>query len=71
MTPARIRYRDFLEVVKLLMDKNVSTESFLDEFRDFTIVVAGRLDFGIYSFCLDRLFGSPRITLKVKKFYCD
>jgi hypothetical protein len=67
MSPARIRYRDFLEVVKLLMDKNVSTESFLDEFRDFTNVVAGRLDFGIYSFCLDRLFGSPRITLKVKK----
>ena len=67
MSPARIRYRDFLEVVKLLMVKNVSTESFLDEFRDFTNVVAGKLDFGIYSFCLDRLFGSPRITLEVKK----
>ena len=28
---------------------------------------AGKLDFGIYSFCLDRMFGSPRITMKVKK----
>jgi len=67
MSPARIRYRDFLEVVRLLMDKNVSSGSFLDEFRDFTNVVAGKLDFGIYSFCLDRLFGSPRITIKIKK----
>jgi hypothetical protein len=67
MNPARYRYREFLEVVKLLMDKNVSADPFLDEFRDFTKVVAGKLDFGIYSFCLDRLFGSPRIILKVKK----
>jgi hypothetical protein len=67
MNPARYRYREFLEVVKLLMDKTVSNETFLDEFRDFTKAVAGRLDFGIYSFCLDRLFGSPRIILKLKK----
>ena len=41
--------------------------SFLEEFRNFTQVVAGKLDFGIYSFCLDRMFGSLRIPLKVKK----
>ncbi len=67
LSPARIRYRAFLEVVKQLMDRNVSAGPFLDEFRDFTVVVAGKLDFGIYSFCLDRIFGSPRITMKVKK----
>ena len=67
LSPARIRYRAFLEVVKQLMDRNVTAGPFLDEFRDFTRVVAGKLDFGIYSFCLDRMFGSPRITMKVKK----
>jgi len=67
LSPARTRYRNFLEIVKLLMDKNISAEPFLDEFRDFTKAVAGKLDFGIYSFCLDRLFGSPRITTNVKK----
>ena len=29
--------------------------------------MAGKLDFGIYSFCLDRMFGSLRIPMKVKK----
>ena len=68
LSPARKRYREFLEFVRLLMDEKISDGSFLDEFRDFTQVVAGRLDFGIYSFCLDRLFGSPRIAMIVKKY---
>ena len=67
LTPARTRYRAFLEVVKQLMDLNITAGPFLDEFRDFTKVVAGKLDFGIYSFCLDRMFDSPRITMKIKK----
>ncbi len=67
LTPARTRYREFLEVVKQLMERNITAGPFLDEFRDFTQTVAGKLDFGIYSFCLDRMFGSPRITMKVKK----
>jgi hypothetical protein len=67
LSPARIRYRQFLEVVKKLMDRKVTAGPFLEEFQDFTQVVAGRLDFGIYSFCLDRLFGSLRIPMKVKK----
>ena len=67
LSPARIRYRQFLEVVKKLMDRKVTAGPFLEEFRDFTQIVAGKLDFGIYSFCLDRLFGSLRIPMKVKK----
>jgi len=67
LSPARIRYRAFLEVVKQLMDRKITAGPFLDEFRDFTISVAGKLDFGIYSFCLDRMFGSLRIPIKVKK----
>ena len=67
LSPARTRYRAFLEVVKQLMECNITAGPFLDEFRDFTKIVAGKLDFGIYSFCLDRMFGSPRITMKVKK----
>ncbi len=67
LSPARIRYRAFLEVVKQLMDRNITAGPFLDEFSDFTQTVAGSLDFGIYSFCLDRIFGSMRIPIKVKK----
>lgn len=67
LSPARIRYRNFLDVVKQLMDRKITAGPFLDEFREFTQAVAGKLDFGIYSFCLDRMFGSPRITMKVKK----
>ncbi|MAF94702.1 MAG: hypothetical protein CMM60_02955 [Rhodospirillaceae bacterium] len=67
LNPARIRYRAFLDVVKQLMSRNITAGPFLDEFRDFTLVVAGKLDFGIYSFCLDRMFGSLRIPMKVKK----
>ncbi|MBT6095486.1 MAG: hypothetical protein HOH04_11435 [Rhodospirillaceae bacterium] len=67
MSPARLRYRHFLDVVKKLMDRKITAGPFLDEFRGFTQEVAGRLDFGIYSFCLDRLFGSVRVPMKVKK----
>ena len=67
LSPARMRYRAFLEVVKQLMDRNITAGPFLDEFCDFTVTVAGKLDFGIYSFCLDRMFGSLRIQMKVKK----
>ena len=67
LSPARIRYKEFLEIVKQLMARKITAGPFLDEFKDFTQVVAGKLDFGIYSFCLDRMFGSARITIKVKK----
>ena len=67
LSPARVRYRSFLEVVKQLMDRKVTAGPFLEEFRHFTQEVAGKLDFGIYSFCLDRMFGSVRIPMKVKK----
>ena len=67
LSPARKRYRDFLDVIKKLMDRKVTAGPFLDEFREFTQKVAGKLDFGIYSFCLDRLFGSLRVPVKVKK----
>ena len=67
LSPARLRYRKFLDIVKKLMDRKITAGPFLDEFRGFTQEVAGKLDFGIYSFCLDRLFGSVRIPLKVKK----
>jgi|GEM_PF-255070 len=67
LSPARLRYRQFLDIVKKLMDRKITAGPFLDEFRGFTQEVAGKLDFGIYSFCLDRLFGSVRVPLKVKK----
>jgi len=67
LSPARLRYRQFLDIVKKLMDRKITAGPFLDEFRGFTQDVAGQLDFGIYSFCLDRLFGSVRVPLKVKK----
>ncbi|MEW5728521.1 MAG: hypothetical protein AB1918_11905 [Pseudomonadota bacterium] len=64
--PARQRYRDFLEVVKKLTAKKISEALFLDEFLDFTRTVAGKLDFGIYAMCVDRLFVSERIPIMVK-----
>lgn len=67
MSPARLRYRAFLGVIKQLMENRISPQPFLDEFRDFTKQVAGRLDFGIYSFCLDRIFGNRQIPMKAKK----
>ena len=67
LSPARLRYRAFLGVVRQLLENRVSAPAFLDEFREFTRAVAGKLDFGIYSFCLDRIFGNPRIPMKIKK----
>ncbi|CAA7615779.1 conserved hypothetical protein [Candidatus Terasakiella magnetica] len=64
--PARQRYRAFLDIVKLLIDKKISESSFLDEFLEFTRNVAGKLDFGIYSMCVDRMFVSEHIPLLVK-----
>ena len=67
LSPARLRYRQFLDIVKKLMDRKITAGPFLDEFRGFTQDVAGKLDFGSYSFCLARLFGSVRVSTKVKK----
>ena len=64
--PARLRYRAFLDVIKLLTAKKISEALFLDEFLDFTRAVAGKLDFGIYSMCLDRLFASRSVPLEVQ-----
>jgi len=66
LTPARRRYRKFLGVVKQLMDRQIATNSFVEEFNDFTRNVAGKLDFGIYSFCLDSIFRSLRVPETVK-----
>ena len=38
----------------------------MNEFVAFTHAVAGRLDFGIYAVCVDRLFVSANIPLAVK-----
>ena len=67
LNPARTRYRAFLTVVKKLMNKNISERAFIDEFRGFTQDVAGKLDFGIYSFCLDSMYSSLQIPANVKK----
>ena len=67
LSPARVRYREFLTVVKKLMDQNISERAFVDEFKEFTLDIAGKLDFGIYSFCLDSLFQSLEVTISVKK----
>ncbi|MBF0247429.1 MAG: hypothetical protein HQL36_05085 [Alphaproteobacteria bacterium] len=67
LNPARQRYRQFLEVVRMLIDGQLAAGSFIDDFIDFTKSVAGRLDFGIYSFCLDRIFTTSLIPFQVKK----
>ena len=67
ISPARIRYREFLLVVKRLMEREMREEDFLEEFRSFTQDIAGKLDFGIYSFCLDSMFNSQKISVTVKK----
>ncbi len=67
LSPARVRYRDFLMVVKRLIDRKISESAFVDEFKEFTLDIAGKLDFGIYSFCLDSLFRSPEVPISVKK----
>jgi hypothetical protein len=64
--PARQRYRAFLDFVRMLIDKKISEQGFLDEFQEFTRAVAGKLDFGIYSMCVDRLFVSEHIPVVVK-----
>jgi len=66
MSPARQRYRTFLGTIRSLMDKKISVSGFRDEFLAFTKAVAGRLDFGIYSFCLDRIFMNGRIPINAK-----
>ncbi len=67
LNPARLRYRDFLVVVRKLMVREISERSFMDEFKGFTQEVAGRLDFGIYSFCIDNIYSSQKIPVTVKK----
>lgn len=67
LSPARTRYRKFLEVVRELIEGRLASGSFIDEFVDFTKSVAGRLDFGIYSYCMDRIIATPLIPLQVKK----
>ena len=67
LNPARSRYRDFLVVVRKLMVREISERSFMDEFKGFTQEVAGRLDFGIYSFCIDSIYSSQKIPVTVKK----
>ena len=67
LNPARKRYRAFLDTVRRLIEQRVSAGAFIDDFLDFTKTVAGRLDFGIYSFCLDRILATPMIPLQVKK----
>ncbi|WP_235720757.1 hypothetical protein [Magnetospirillum molischianum] len=64
--PARARYRAFLDVIRQLTEGQISEVAFLDEFLDFTREVAGKLDFGIYAMCIDRLFVSEQIALSVK-----
>jgi hypothetical protein len=67
ISPARTRYRLFLGLIKKLIDKDLTAKPFIEEFREFTQDVAGKLDFGIYSFCLDSLFRSLQIPNTVKK----
>lgn len=67
LNPARKRYREFLGMVRQLIEQRVSSGAFIDDFVDFTKTVAGHLDFGIYSYCLDRIFATPMIPLQVKK----
>ena len=67
LNPARLRYRDFLVVVRKLMVREISERSFMDEFKGFTQEVAGRLDFGIYSFCIDSIYSSQKIPVTMKK----
>ncbi|MBT3361836.1 MAG: hypothetical protein HOK06_07230 [Rhodospirillaceae bacterium] len=68
INPARTRYRAFLEIVRHLIDRKITPQLFRDEFLEFTYAVAGRLDFGIYSFCLDRIFGNENIPMRAKGF---
>lgn len=66
ISPARQRYRAFLDIIRALVQKKISVSGFRDEFLAFTKAVAGQLDFGIYSFCLDRIFQSTQVPLNAK-----
>ena len=49
------------------MIREVSEKLFIEEFKEFTQEVAGKLDFGIYSFCIDSIYSSLNIPVNVKK----
>ena len=68
LSPARSRYRAFLKIIRHLIEHKITPQLFRDEFLDFTSAVAGRLDFGIYSFCLDRIFDKDEIPMRAKGF---
>lgn len=68
LSPARSRYRAFLEIVRHLIEHKITSQLFRDEFLDFTHAVAGRLDFGIYSFCIDRIFDNGEIPMRAKGY---
>ena len=67
ISPARNRYRNFLNIIKKLIENDIKSKPFIDEFRNFTDNVAGKLDFGIYSFCLDNIFKNIKISKDIKK----
>ena len=67
VSPARSRYRSFLKIVRYLIEHKITPQLFRDEFLEF-LTVAGRLDFGIYSFCIDRIFDNGEIPLRAKGF---
>lgn len=69
--PARHRYRAFLEIARKLIDGKISPGGFRDEFLDFTYAVAGRLDFGVYSFCMDRIFANGVIPRSAKRLLIE
>lgn len=71
IAPARQRYRSFLEIIGKLMRMAISPAAFRDEFLDFTYAVAGRLDFGVYSFCMDRIFANPAIAQDAKRLLVE
>lgn len=71
ISPARHRYRAFLEIARKLMEGHVTPATFRDEFLDFTYAVAGRLDFGVYSFCMDRIFINPMIAQDAKRLLVE
>jgi hypothetical protein len=66
IAPARQRYQNFLGIVRLLESGRIPQSAFLDEFAEFTRAVAGKLDFGIFALCVERLFVSERIPIPVK-----
>lgn len=71
ITPARRRYKAFLDISRKMTEGKVTPATFRDEFLDFTYAVAGRLDFGVYSFCMDRIFTSPLAPLDAKRLLVE